>query len=975
MRNRLDGKLKSNLMALGQRLKGELLLNHEDRLLYATDASIYQQTPLAITRPMDRNDCLEILNLAAQQQIPVIPRAGGTSLAGQVVGNAVILDVSRYMTSILAVDREEQTAHVEPGVILESLNTMVKPMGLKFAPDPSTLNRCTISGIIGNNAWGAHAPLYGSTRDHVLETDLALSTGELIQTHPLDMNAFTEKRQLSGKEGDIYRCVNTLIDRHQALIAQRYPNKQDIICNAGYALHELAAMRPWNKQGPDFNLSSLLCGSEGTLGIVTRAKVKLVPLPTHTKIIGAHFQSIDDALNAVSVALQFRAGAVELLDDYLLNLTLHNREQARNRFWIQGNPKAVLIMEFSGENPGELNDRIHQTIGELKSRQLGYTYNIVEADQVARVWSMRRAALGLLMGMPGRKKAATFIEDSAVPVHHLAQFTRQVQALMQQPNTSCVYYGSVSMGLIHLRPLLDLHDPEDRQTFKALANEVAELLIQYHGTMSAKHGDGIVRSPFIEKFFGPDIVQCLQTIKTCFDPQRLLNPGKIVDPGPIDRSLRYTATDRMSFTTGFSWQPDGLLAAAEQCNGAAACRKLAGSGTMCPSYMATREEQHSTRGRANTIRQMLQRHRGFTPQSVATINESLKYCVSCKGCRSECPANVDMARLKAECLYQTHKLKGTTWRTLLLSQLDTINRLGSRTPALSNLLLGLPVNKPLLGFHRQRVLPKLSPVKLSRWFKGRTPHPNAGTAGHIIILNDLFSEYYEPQVGRSAIELLERWGFSVSLSPCFASVRLCISLGLLDQARRRLAVAIDWLQTHANDKDYLLGLEPSELLTYRDEAKGLLQQSAHLGTMRHHLIMQNRFLLFDEFVSEHQKSFTGEVAFHPKPIDIALHIHCHQKALSEPAKSLEALRIIPHATIETIPSGCCGMAGLFGYGKESYEVSKQIGELVLMPYIRDLPRNTKIVAAGASCRQQIKDLLNINAYHPAQLIHQQMVKT
>ncbi len=967
--HRTHTRLHTRLSALKRRLKGDLSLSDNDLLLYSTDASIYQQRPIAIARPADRDDCLKILQFAREHQIALIPRAGGTSLAGQVVGEAIIVDVSRYMTDIISVNREAQTALVQPGVVLESLNQRVNPLGLKFAPDPSTLNRCTVSGVIGNNAWGAHAPAYGSTRDHVLETELALPNGDLIRTAPLDGPAFSRKQSLPGKEGEIYRCVEFILREHRALIAERYPNRREVICNAGYALHELAAMRPWSPQGPEFNLSALVCGSEGTLGLITQARLKLVRLPRHSVMIAAHFHLLDEALHSVAPALRQGACAVELLDEVLLDLTAKNPQQAKNRFWIKGKPNAVLLIEFYGENLRDINDRIQQLTDEYRSLGLGYAHAIIEAGETPPVWAMRRAALGLLMGATGAKKAVSFIEDSAVPVRHLPAFVGEVRALMRQYALPCVYYGSVSMGLIHLRPMLDLNQHQDRQAFKTLADEVAKLLMHFNGTMSAKHGDGIVRSPYIKQFFGETLNHCLQTVKTCFDPDNVLNPRKIVNPGPIDANLRYQPAALAGLRAGFSWRPDGLYAAAEQCNGAGACRKPAGNGTMCPSYMATLEELHCTRGRANTIRQALQRQRGFDKEALSVINRSLEFCLSCKGCRSECPANVDMARLKAECAYQTNLISGPGLRARLFERLDTLSRIASLAPAAGNALFGQPMLKRMLGFSPRRRLPRLAARRLSDWFRARAEHKNAGAAGRVILLNDLFSEYYEPAPGRSAVQMLERWGFKVELSPCFPSARLCVSLGLLPQARARITAALQWLRSRVTEDACIIGLEPSELLTYRDEAGALLTEDSQLRFLQDH---QNRFVLFEEFVCEHAPALKP-VAFREDPMRVAVHVHCHQKSLSDAEKCPRSLRLIPGVGIQSIASGCCGMAGLFGYAEKNYELSRQIGELVLFPAIRELPDAARIVATGASCRQQIRDGAQREALHVARVLEQALV--
>lgn len=941
-------------------------MNHASRILYSTDASIYQQLPLAVVKPLNNQDCIQVMQFAHRHKIPVIPRAGGTSLAGQVVGEAIIIDVSRYMTRFLSINEDEQTAEVEAGVIIESLNQRVKQKGLKFAPDPSTLNRCTISGVIGNNAWGAHAPIYGSTRDHIIESEIILSNGEVITTKPLSKTEFDAKLKMPSIEGKIYRLLDDTIKQHGKLILDRYPDKKEIICNAGYALHEIVTMQPWNTTGPKFNLTALLCGSEGTLGLATKAKVKLCSSPQYSMMVGVHFNSIEQALLSVPIALEHQACAVELLDDYLLTLTKHNKEQSQNRFWIKGDPKSVLVIEFYGEHVNTIKEQCNNLIQALKAQNLGYEYTVVNEDKVQQVWSLRRAALGLLMGMLGRKKAVSFIEDSAVPVKHLADFVNKVQILMYQHKTECVYYGSVSKGLIHLRPLLDLHQKKERDLFSVLAQKIASLLMDYGGTISAKHGDGIVRSAFIEKFFGQDIVHCQEQIKFAFDPHNLLNPGKIVHPGPTDRNLRYQDDDIKVSSTGFHWHPDGIFNAAEKCNGAGACRKIAGSGTMCPSYMATGEELHCTRGRANTIRQALQENNGFNKASLQVINDSLKICLSCKGCRSECPANVDMAKLKAESLHQTRKISGLSYRTKILSMMENISRVSSHMPRAVNTIIRLPFINQLLGFSPKRKLPRFAAKPFSTWFENHTPKPNAGTLGKIVLLNDLFIQYYEMDLGRCTVELLELCGYEIILAPCFGSARLDISLGLLDRARHKLQHAIDWLSNNTEDAKNIIGIEPSELLSYRDEAPDLVSSSQQNKLEA----LQGKILLFEEFISENQSQMSHSIVFKNDPINIALHAHCHQKSLSDMEACINALRTIPQVNIQTIPSGCCGMAGFFGYEKQNYQLSKSIGELVLFPAIRNLPDDTKIVATGASCRQQIGDFLQRRAYHPVEIIHQ-----
>jgi Fe-S oxidoreductase len=745
-----------------------------------------------------------------------------------------------------------------------------------------------------------------------------------------------------------------------------------MITNTGYALDRLMAFAPWQQNGEPFNLAQLVCGSEGTLGVVLEATVKLTPTPEISVVLGAHFDSITNALQAVAVAVAHNAAAVELLDKYLLNLTAQNKEQQRNRFWIDDRANAVLLIEFSGkQDRNVLLERVQRLVSELKQDGLGFHFPVLENADAERAWAVRRAALGLLMGMRSEKKAVSFIEDSAVPVTGLADFVHDVQKLMTTFNTDCVYYGSVSMGLIHLRPLLNLHTEAGRQRLSKIGSAVADLLVRYGGTMSAKHGDGRVRSAFIERFVGTELMEDFRRIKLAFDPQGLLNPGKIVAPLPMDDDLRYQLGQGKALITGFRWPRNGgLLAAIEQCNGAGVCRRLAGQGVMCPSYRATKEEKHSTRGRANVLRQVLQHQQLQDLIAIHQVLEVLDLCLACKACHSECPANVDMARIKSECLYQLNKHRPLPLSARVVSALPAFSRWGSRAPVLANALTKLPIGKRLLGFDARRRLPSLARPPFSKWHKRRSgithnDHSNAT----VVILNDLFTEYYDSACGRAAVEVLEQLGFTSRITTHVSALRPLISQGLLAQAKSELFHAIDELYEYATQGLWIIGLEPSELLTYRDEAQAFDVSDDVRDKIQ---MVAQQSVLFEEFLLQCESSRLQRLQFVDKPLVIGVHTHCHQKALSRTEVCAQALNLIPQAKVHHLDSGCCGMAGTFGYEKNHYEVSKTIAEIELFPHVRQLPDDAVIVATGTSCRQQIWDLLGCRAYHSAEILRRNL---
>jgi len=953
--------------SLAELLDGDVFFDEITRMLYATDASIYQQRPLAIVKPRHRNDCITLMQFAHEQTLPVIPRAAGTSLGGQVVGNALIVDFSCYMNNISEINVEAQTARVQPGVVLDVLNQATRKLGLQFAANPSTSNRCTISGAIGNNAWGAHSPMYGTTRDHVTSIDAVLANGENLLFKALDNNALDRLLATSTHEATIYRQLVNDITENRDLILTAYPTN-NLPCNMGYALNVLANQQPWNPQGTPLNLTALLCGSEGSLVLTTEATLKLVAIPKHRHMLCCHFESLQSALEAVESAVNQQASAVELLDDVILDLTKSNLEQQRNRDWIKGNPKAVLLIEFCGDNPGELHDRVTALTEELSQSGLCNLNTTLINEQTDKAWAIRRAGLGLLMGTTNPIKPITFIEDSAVPVAQLPQFVAQFQQVLAEFKTPCVYYGSVSRGLIHLRPTIDLHSATGRQTMVQLADATADLLKQFGGTMSAKHGDGRIRGNYIKKMLGDNVYTLIEKIKHTFDPDNLLNPNKVTHPLAMDTQLRSDASISAGHnTTYLHWaSPNGIVAAVEKCNGAGACRKPAGNGTMCPTYMVTLDEKQSTRGRANVIRQTIQSHGFEAGIRHDNVKEVLATCLSCKGCRSECPANVDMARLKIEHLQHYIKNHGTSLRTHVIRHFDVLSCLGNFMPALANITLNSYFIKSLLKYHPQRKMPVLSGFTLSRWHQLHVRQRNAGQLGEVVILNNAFSQHYDVNIGIAAVEFLEHAGYRVTISPCFKSLRTALSQGLIGVARARLKKLLDYLHPLVEQHIPIIGLEPSELLTLRDEAITLVDTQRYKQKLN---TVSNYAKLFEEFVSEQRyKIEAQELHWKNNKITMLLHGHCHQKALIGMDSCLDALSMIPDSGVQLIPSGCCGMAGAFGFEQEHYDMSLNIAKLILFPAIRNAAKDTLIVATGTSCRHQIKGAMNRRVFHPAEVL-------
>ncbi len=961
-------QLASSLVDLDKRLNGDVSAKGLDRMLYATDASMYQELPTAIARPKDAEDCQTLVNWARDHKIGLIPRAAGTGLAGQVVGDGIVVDCSRYMTASQELNKANRSITVEPGVIQDDLNDAMAPAGLRFGPDTSTSNRCMIGGMIGTNACGEHSIIHGTTRDHVLAIDTVLSDGSSVRFEALSTDELNEKKQLNTLEGSIYAGLCNVIDTHKDAIIAAFPKPNIKRRTSGYALDYLANSQPWNPDGPAFNLAPFLCGSEGTLCFTTAAELNLVDLPQERIVVCCHFHSVLEACRANVIAVEQGPSAAELIDGTILGITKTNREQERNRFWLEGEPEAVLVVEFYGDSAEEVQIKADQLIARLTEAKLGHAFPIVKGADITKVWALRKAGLGLLMGVPGDRKAVPIIEDAAVAVEDLPAYIEGVDAILEKYSCGCVYYAHASVGLLHLRPELNLKDETDRKTFVGIAEDIFDLVKQFGGCISGEHGDGRLRGPFLEKMFGPEVYPLFSQIKDIFDPQDIFNPHKIVRVKPIEDNWRYRPNHPTpEFETVFDWSKDeGFVRAVEKCNGAGACRKTAGRGTMCPSYQASHEEIQSTRGRSNIFRQVLDSPRPEQAFTNSDLAEALDLCLSCKGCASECPANVDMARLKAEFLQQKYDRVGIPLRSQIFAHFSLQAAASRMMPQWAQKIFHKPVIKKMLGIHPDRSLPLYTRASFERWWKKHTTPAQAHKK--VVLYIDEFSRYLDPNIAIDACAVLEACGCEVIPVWGIDSGRSFISKGLVRKAKAVIEKSVKRLAPYAAQDIPIIGLEPSALLGFRDEAPDLLRDKLHSEA----LIVQDQAVLFEEFMIRLQENNELEKLNWSAPAQkVTIHEHCQQKSIAGAGLTKKALSCIPGwENLNLLDTGCCGMAGSFGYESEHYELSQQIGEMVLLPAARAADAETILCAPGTSCRHQIKDGASVPSLHPAQIMAQ-----
>jgi len=960
--------------SLKSQLDGDIYTDNVQKIIYATDASSYREIPLAVCRPKNKEDIKKILAFAKQSGSSVIPRGAGTSLAGQVVGKGIVVDVSKYMNKIQDFNETEKWIEVEPGVVLAELNQFLAPYGLQFGPETSTANRCTLAGMFGNNSCGLHSLIYGSVREHVLAADVILSDGSEVTFKALTKAGFEEKCKGDKNllETKIYAGIRDILSdpANQEEIRRGFPDPKVKRRNNGYAIDALLNSEIFTKDGEKFNFCKLLAGSEGTLAFVTKIRLNLIPLPPKNKgLVCAHFHSLEEAIKGNLVALRHHPDAIELMDDIIMNCTKENIEQRKNRFFIEGDPKAILMIEFSDDSEEIVRQKAEMLEKDMRAAGLGYHFPLVTgADNVKKVWNLRKAGLGILSNIPGDKRSTTVIEDTAVAPDYLLDYLTDIQYVLDKYGLNCVFYAHIATGEIHLRPLLNLKDPADVERYHSLAKDVAALVKKYRGSLSGEHGDGRLRGEFIPFMLGEHNYELVRQIKQTWDPENILNPGKIIDTPPITENLRYiTGGQAPDIDTTFDFSGEqGYLRAVEKCNGSADCRKPALiGGSMCPSFMVTRDEDKSTRGRANILREYLTRSAKPNRFDHEEIYHVMDLCLSCKACKAECPSNVDMAKLKAEFMQHYYDVHGIPFRTRLIAYLPRLYKLGMPFRPLTNFITGQKFFKKAIGFAPEREIPKLSKQSLKSWQKENHP-ANRFPNGKVYLFADEFTNYNESDIGIKAILLLNKLGYDVVIPKTKESGRTFLSKGLLRSAKKIAIRNIVLLKDIISEETPLIGIEPSAILSFRDEYPQLVNPGLKKAVGA---VARNSFLFEEFIVREVNKGKISKDSFTKQSLQIKLHGHCQQKAIASTGPTKQMLELPENYSVTEIASGCCGMAGSFGYEKEHYELSMKIGEMVLFPEVRKAAEDVLIAAPGTSCRHHIEEGTGRKAYHPVEILY------
>lgn len=1035
------------------------------RIAYATDASAYREVPEAVTYPENEQDIVNLTQMARERQTHLIPRAGGTSIAGQVVGNGIVVDISKHFKKILEINKEERWARVQPGVVLDELNLALEPYGLFFSPETSTSNRCCIGGMFGNNSCGSHSLIYGSTRHHVLEARGVLCDGsiEVFKTYTIKEleerfgSRFWETNRLchseqgfAGMESisgqfqqtsliqSIYsQLINWALDEKTVhLIENNYPDKSLRRRSCGYAIDEVIedlhnTAKPLEER--TINLCKVVAGSEGTLAFITEIKVDLDPLPPKEKmVVCAHCDTLQKSFLGNLVALKFHPSAVELMDRNILELSKQNVEQQKNRFFVQGDPAAILIIELRGETRAEIDavaDQLEKALIE-NEEQLVYACSRVYGSEISKVWSLRKAGLGLLTGMKGDAKPIGVIEDTAVAPEKLPAYMADFAQMLENLGLSCVYHAHISTGELHLRPIINIKEAEGKRKFREVAYQTALLVKKYKGSLSGEHGDGRLRGEFIQLLYGDEVYALMQDLKKCWDPLQVFNLHKIVDTLPMDSMLRFDVGQQYAIEkvigkgkTYYNWkaafdeckvegatgaknQLHALMCSIEQCNGAGDCRKsnLIG-GTLCPAFKVSGDETKATRARANVLREILTR--GWESEAFTVANcipqfekgnssncetqfstmksilkskelaEVLDSCLACKGCRSECPSNVDMTRLRSEILQQKYNVSAMPLRSFAVSYMATVEQLGHIVWPLYNLFASWKFSsniiKSIIKFATERDIPTLSRVTMRTAVKREgQQHKRQATKGKVYLFADEFTNFQEAELGLTFAKLLLHLGYEVEIPKHVESGRAAMSKGNLKLAKKFALKNVNLLKDKISEQTPLVGIEPSCILSFRDEYPDLVPVE-----LRHEAKALGRnALLFDEFIM--REVAAGRITaedFKMDTVEIWLHGHCHQKALVGTEKTVAMLKLLKGSNVHVIPSGCCGMAGSFGYEKEHYKTSLAIGEMVLFPTIRKAMSNTDgvvpciVSAPGTSCRQQILDGTGVHAVHPIEILY------
>ncbi len=963
MKHKYTNNLKKEI-----KIEGDIYTDNIHKLLYATDASAYRQIPYAVARPKNKDDIKKIISYAKEKKTSVIPRAAGTSLAGQVVGGGIIVDISKYMNKILEINAEKKYAWVEAGIVLDELNKKLADKGLFFSPEASTANRCTIGGMFGNNACGLHSLKYGSTRDHILAAKVILSDNSEVEFGNMTQKEFNEKCKIKTLEGKIYRQIRDILSspKNKEEIKKGFPDENIPRRNTGYALDLLLNTNLFSDKITPFNFCKLLAGSEGTLSFFIAIKINLTELPPKQKaIVVPHFSKLEDAFKANLTALKHKPNAIELMDKTIIKCAAANKEQKNNSYFIKDLPEAVLMIEFTAETKDELERKIKKLKQDLTAEGYGEYFSVVYNEKTTDVWKLRKAGLGVLSNMPGDAKPVSVIEDTAVQVEKLPEYMQEFGQLIKKHKLECVYHAHIGTGELHLRPVLNLKDKNDILLFRTIAKETALIVKKYGGSLSGEHGDGRLRGEFIPLMMGEHNYNIFKEIKKTWDKENIFNPQKIVNTPLMNTSLRLSPKKNKPIKTYFDFSDvGGIQRASEKCNGSGDCRKSEKiGGTMCPSFMATRDEKHGTRARANIMREFLTNSPKNNKFDHKEIYEVMDLCLSCKACKTECPSSVDIAKLKAEFLQHYYDKNGIALRSLLIANITKINELGRIAPKLYNKIVNnISLIMKIVGFSDKRKFPLLSDITLRNWLKKNEIKKKDKK---VCLFIDEFTNHKETELGIKTVRLLQKLGYEVRFVKHKESGRTFLSKGMVKKAKKTANANVEIFSNIISDKLPLVGIEPSAILSFRDEYISLATKENKQKAIK---LSENTFMS-DEFLKrEMQAGNIKKEQFTDVKQKIKLHGHCHQKSLASTECTKYILSFPEKYEVEEIPSGCCGMAGSFGFEKEHYEVSMKIGELVLFPAVRAAGEEYIIAAPGTSCRHQIKDGTGKKALHPIEIL-------
>ncbi|WP_231373926.1 FAD-binding and (Fe-S)-binding domain-containing protein [Aureivirga marina] len=960
---------EQDIQELIPHLEGEFHLDHLHKEIYATDASVYRKMPLGVFYPKTKNDIKKIIQFADEHQISITPRTAGTSLAGQAIGKGIIVDVSKHFNKILEFDEKNKTITVEPGIVRDELNVFLKPFNLFFSPITSTSNRCMIGGMVGNNSSGTTSIKYGVTRDKVKKLACILSDGSEAIFEELSKDRFLQKTHGFTLENKIYNYIyKTLSDpKVQEEIDKNFPKKSIHRRNTGYAIDILKNTCAFTDSEKLTNIASILCGSEGTLAFTTEITIQLDDLPpAENRLIAAHFHTLDDCMKAVVIAMKHDLYLCELMDKRILDCTKTSHEHIENRFFLEGDPEAILMLELRDNSVENVEKKVADLIQDLQKENLSYALPVLKGNDIAKVIELRAAGLGLLGSLIGDRKAVACIEDTAVSVEDLPSYIHEFDEMMKSYNQEAVYYAHAGAGEIHLRPILNLKKIKDVKLFHTISENVAKLVKKYNGSLSGEHGDGIVRSSFIPLVLGEENYTTLKQIKYLFDPNNIFNPGKIIDSDEMTADLRYVPERKEpEIKTFYDYSSEeGILRSAEKCNGVGACRKTdVIGGVMCPSYRATKDEKDTTRARANTLREVLTNSTEKNPFNSEELKEILDLCLGCKACASECPSNVDVATMKSEFLYQYYQNHEIPLRTKLFANNSAYNKLGRKFSGVSNFMLNQRLTKEMMGIAPKRSMPKFHKKTLYSWYK-KQKHTNENSNKKLYLFCDEFTNVYDVIIGKNTLKLLWKLGYHPILIGENDSARSLLSKGFLEQAKKKIDKNIHDFSELISEETPLVGIEPSAILGFRDEFPKLATEKE-----KAEILAKNTFTIEEFLASEIKKGMISSDSFTEENVEIKIHGHCHQKALSNTSFTFQILNLPKNYKPTILNSGCCGMAGSFGFEKEHFDISMKIGENSLFGKLRNIEENVLISASGTSCRHQIKDGISKVAEHPVTILY------